>query len=116
MTPLDQNGTLVEDADSTDAPAAAEATPAADPAVQSQIDEAVAKFAAEHGIEISQPEAQSALDALKGLAEDAEHSTFAEKLEKLADEGYQAVVKAEDESPLVKTLITVVGELVGKVA
>jgi hypothetical protein len=117
---IDPNtGALVEGPPpATDGTAAGQdpAPAATDPSVQAEIDAAVAKALAAHGIEVTPAETQSALDALQSLGEDAEHSTFAERLEQLADRGYQAVVHAEQESPLVKTLITVVGELVEKVA
>jgi hypothetical protein len=90
-----------------------EAPAAAAPDVQALIDQEVAAALAAHGITPA-PAKPSALDRLDELAQDVEHSTFAERLEQLAGEGYQAVLDAE-QSPVVKTLVTVLGELVAKV-
>lgn len=83
------------------------------------IDAEVEAALAEHGITIPAPVKPSALDALNELVDhtagDVEHSTFAEHLATLAERGYQAAVTAEQESPTLKTLVTIVGELVAKV-
>ncbi len=99
-------------------PASPEASPAGEPTVtpeiQALIDREVSAFAQAHGIQA--PVAEQAASALEAIAADAEHSTFAEKLEHIAQNGYQAALHEwEDAPPSLKALVTVVGELVTKV-
>lgn len=86
-----------------------------DAQVQQRVDAAVAAFAAEHNIEppaAAPAEApQTALQALKSLYEAAEHTSFAEKLQTLADRGIQEAELIE-EHPVVRALAAVVKELV----
>jgi hypothetical protein len=99
--------------ESTDTTATGE--PEITPAIQAVIDREVAAFATAHGIEA--PVAEQATSALEALAQDTEHTTFVEKLEHLAANGYQATLhEMQDAPPALKALVTVVGELVTKVA
>lgn len=61
------------------------------------------------------PPKPSILTALKELEGDAEHSTFADKVLHLAQDGYQTIIKTEQEEPALRTLLTIVEELAGKV-
>lgn len=55
------------------------------------------------------------LDALKELGDDAEHSSFASKVLHLAEHGYGEVVKAEQETPALRTALSLLEALIGKV-
>jgi hypothetical protein len=90
-----------------------ETTAPTDDAIQAAVDAALAKFAAENGLEppaAAEP-APSALHALEQL----QHTTFGEKILTLAKEG---IGEAEliEETPAVRALAKVVGELTEKVA
>ncbi len=98
--------------------AAVAEAPAADaPAtdVQAQIDQAVEAALAAHGIQVTPPEKEPILDALKTLGQDAEHLSFVQKLEHLAADGYQAVTDGPY-APEARALFAVVEALVEKVA
>ncbi len=85
---------------------------AASSEVDAAVEAAVAKFAAEHGIEppaAAAPE-ESALQALQEL----EHTSFAERLQALAEKGIEEG-QLVSETPIVRALAAVVGEIVDKV-
>jgi hypothetical protein len=90
------------------------AAPAGDVDVDAAIDAAVKAKLAELGINLPEaPEVKpTALERLGSLAGEIEDSTFVQRLETLAAEGYQAAVGGE---PAVKALVSVVGELVEKI-
>jgi hypothetical protein len=54
------------------------------------------------------------LSALKTLETELEGSTFAQRVEHLAHQGYQTIIDQEHERPALRTLLTIVEELVGK--
>lgn len=81
--------------------------------VDQLIEEGVKAKLAELGITVPEPAVKpTALERLSALAGEIEDSTFVQRLETLAAEGYQAAVDGE---PAVKALVSVVGELVEKV-
>jgi hypothetical protein len=101
-----------------ESPVADADTPATADTTQSAIDAAVAAFAAEHGIEppaATSTTTPTALQALAELADDAEHTSFGQKVLTLVDRGIgEADLVAE--SPAVKAIASIVGELAEKLA
>lgn len=89
------------------------------PAVQAAIDSAVAQRIALQGPVApdagpQDPPKPSIVTALKTLEHEAADSTFAQRVEALAEQGYQTIVNQEHERPILRTLLTIVEELVGK--
>lgn len=105
--------TPISTAGSTETPAPD--TPAAtDDATQAAVDAALAKFAAEHGITPPAPKT-SALQVLEQLAADAEDTSFGKRVLELADKGIQEADLIA-ETPAVRAIAAIVGELASKLA
>jgi 3-oxoacyl-ACP reductase-like protein len=98
--------------------ATAEPTEPLDPKTQSIVDAAIASFAAKHGIDVPAATAgakPSALQALAQLGETAEHTTFGEKVLALVEKGIGEAHLVE-ETPVVRALAAIVGEIAEKAA
>jgi hypothetical protein len=54
------------------------------------------------------------LTALAEMEAEGLHSTFAERVEELARTGYETVISMEQERPALRTLLSIVGDLVEK--
>jgi hypothetical protein len=97
-----------------EAPDIAPVPAASDDATQAAVDAALARFAAEHGIEPPAPKT-SALDTLGELAGDAEHTSFGQKVLALAEKGIEEA-DLISETPAVRAIAAIVGELASKLA
>jgi hypothetical protein len=89
----------------------------ASPDVDAAVQKALAEFAAQHGLPAPAPPAAkpSALLALKELSEDAAQTTFGHKVLALADAGIQEA-ELVAETPAVRAIAAIVGELASKIA
>lgn len=89
-------------------------SPAVQAAIAAAVEQRVAAAPVAPDGAAADPRKPSILEALHTLAQEAEHSTFAERVEALAANGYQTIVKAEHERPMLGTLLTIVEALVDK--
>lgn len=61
---------------------------------------------------VQDPPKPPIISRLKELESELAGSTFAQRVEHLAHDGYQTVINMEQERPALRTLITIVGEIV----